>query len=98
MPAIIVRPTETEAVFNGSVQMPCSTSGKPKPTIVWKIRAKGQTLFQNINLSEERFELLPNGTLSILQVREEDEGLYMCHIFNDVGEDGQSAQLTVYSK
>ncbi|KAK9401224.1 immunoglobulin superfamily member 10 [Crotalus adamanteus] len=65
--------------------IPCEANGNPQPTIHWtKILAESDA---SKNRHHSRFEILPNGTLSIQNVNIQDRGQYLCVAANQQGSD-----------
>lgn len=71
----VIQFPEDQNLFVGRTQtIQCSADGYPKPTFVWFKD------FFEINLTNPRFNLLPNGSLLISPVHEKDRGEYVCRI------------------
>ncbi|XP_037008859.2 vascular cell adhesion protein 1 isoform X1 [Artibeus jamaicensis] len=72
----------------GSVTMTCSSDGLPAPQITWsKASDSGQPQL-----------LSANGTLTLIAMRVEDSGVYVCEGVNPVGRDREEVELIVQEK
>ncbi|GBM75398.1 Hemicentin-1 [Araneus ventricosus] len=80
-----VIPQDYDAVDGESVILHCQGSGKPEPIINW---------YRTIGISSEyipvvgsnRLQTKSNGSLIILEIMKEDEGMYKCNVSNRIGE------------
>lgn len=72
--------------------MPCVATGNPKPDIFW---LKGNL---DVSVFGRRFQVRPDGTLSIVQVQEVDEDSYTCVANNAISRRSQPSYLRVLSK
>ncbi|XP_026520907.1 immunoglobulin superfamily member 10 [Notechis scutatus] len=79
---------------NSDAFIPCEASGNPKPTIHWTKISAGADASKNRHASN-RFEILPNGTLSIQNVNIQDRGQYLCMAANQQGSDKLLVTLSV---
>ena len=71
----VIQFPEDQNLFVGRTQtIQCSADGYPKPTFVWFKD------FLMIDLTNPRFNLLPNGSLLISPVHEKDRGEYLCRV------------------
>nr|XP_012418197.1 PREDICTED: vascular cell adhesion protein 1 isoform X3 [Odobenus rosmarus divergens] len=69
----------------GSVTMTCSSEGLPAPQIFWSKK-----------LDNGNLQLLSgNATLTLIAMRIEDSGIYVCEGVNEVGKDGKEVELIV---
>ncbi|KAK7916203.1 hypothetical protein WMY93_011964 [Mugilogobius chulae] len=68
----------------------CDTFGSPKPKVTWESESTSSLL------SETRVNLLTNGALEILNVTQDDEGLYTCSVENT--NMSVSAQLEILTR
>lgn len=69
----------------GSVTMTCCSEGLPAPQITW-----------SKTLADGRPQLLSrNGTLTLVAMRMEDSGVYVCEGVNPVGRDRKEVELIV---
>ncbi|KFO32803.1 Immunoglobulin superfamily member 10 [Fukomys damarensis] len=75
--------------------LPCEATGKPPPTIRWSRVSSGIELSEGKQNS--RFQVLPNGTLSIQKVSVQDRGQYLCLASNPFGTDRLHVTLSVVS-
>ncbi|XP_008695873.1 vascular cell adhesion protein 1 isoform X1 [Ursus maritimus] len=72
----------------GSVTMTCSSEGLPAPQIFWSKK-----------LDNGNLQLLSgNATLTLIAMRIEDSGIYVCEGVNQVGKDGTEVELIVEEK
>ncbi|XP_004401525.1 PREDICTED: vascular cell adhesion protein 1 isoform X1 [Odobenus rosmarus divergens] len=72
----------------GSVTMTCSSEGLPAPQIFWSKK-----------LDNGNLQLLSgNATLTLIAMRIEDSGIYVCEGVNEVGKDGKEVELIVQEK
>ncbi|XP_004689789.1 PREDICTED: vascular cell adhesion protein 1 [Condylura cristata] len=72
----------------GSVTMTCSSEGLPAPQIIWRKKLDDG----NVQLLSE------NATLTLIAMRMEDSGIYMCEGVNLVGRDKKEVELIVQEK
>ncbi|PSN53675.1 Down syndrome cell adhesion molecule-like protein Dscam2 [Blattella germanica] len=95
-PTWIVEPQNRAAKLGHQAILDCKVEGFPQPIVAWK-KASGEKpgQYQEV-LGHQLARLLPNGSLLIEAVSQEDEGYYMCEASNGIGV-GLSAvvQLTV---
>ncbi|KAG8511466.1 Immunoglobulin superfamily member 10, partial [Galemys pyrenaicus] len=75
--------------------LPCEAVGNPLPTIHWTRVSSGLALSKEKQNS--RFQVLPNGTLSIRRVDIQDRGQYLCSASNQFGTDHLYVTLSVVS-
>ncbi|XP_010950284.2 immunoglobulin superfamily member 10 isoform X1 [Camelus bactrianus] len=80
---------------NSDAFLPCEAVGNPKPTIHWTRVSSGLDLSKRKQNS--RFQVLPNGTLSIQRVDIQDRGQYLCSASNPFGTDRLHVTLSVVS-
>uniref|UniRef100_A0A7N5JN11 Vascular cell adhesion protein 1 n=2 Tax=Ailuropoda melanoleuca TaxID=9646 RepID=A0A7N5JN11_AILME len=72
----------------GSVTMTCSSEGLPAPQIFWSKK-----------LDNGNLQLLSgNATLTLIAMRIEDSGIYVCEGVNQVGKNGTEVELIVEEK
>ncbi|KPI96140.1 Peroxidasin [Papilio xuthus] len=87
-PKIVLRPEDTDAFKQTSVQMPCEVESEPPALIEWR---KDGTHIKPI----DRISISIIGSLIINNVTTTDSGRYECSAFNEYGRDTVSAFLTV---
>ncbi|XP_054441264.1 immunoglobulin superfamily member 10 [Pteronotus mesoamericanus] len=75
--------------------LPCEAAGNPLPTIHWTKVSSGLDL--STRKQNSRFQVLPNGTLSIQRVGVQDRGQYLCSASNPFGIDRLHVTLSVVS-
>ncbi|KAF7470510.1 Hypothetical predicted protein [Marmota monax] len=84
---ISVHPS-TRLQEGGSVTMTCSSEGLPAPKIIW-----------NKKLDNENLQLLSgNETLTLIAMRMEDSGTYVCEGVNSIGRSQKEVKLIVEEK
>ncbi|CAG5007139.1 unnamed protein product [Parnassius apollo] len=87
-PKIILKPEDTDAFKETSVQMPCEVDAEPPATIEW--RKDGSRIEPN-----DRISISIIGSLIINNITITDSGRYECSAFNEYGRDTVSVFLTV---
>ncbi|XP_016011935.2 immunoglobulin superfamily member 10 [Rousettus aegyptiacus] len=80
---------------NSDAFLPCEAVGNPLPTIHWTRVSSGLDLSKRKR--NDRFQVLPNGTLSIRRVDIQDRGQYLCSASNPFGTDRLHITLSVVS-
>ncbi|XP_026917391.1 immunoglobulin superfamily member 10 isoform X1 [Acinonyx jubatus] len=80
---------------NSDAFLPCEAVGNPLPTIHWTRVPSGFDMAKGKQNS--RFQVLPNGTLSIQSVDIQDRGQYLCSASNPLGTDRLHVTLSVVS-
>uniref|UniRef100_A0A8C9UQ46 Immunoglobulin superfamily member 10 n=1 Tax=Spermophilus dauricus TaxID=99837 RepID=A0A8C9UQ46_SPEDA len=75
--------------------LPCTAVGNPPPTVHWIRVSSGLELSKRKQNS--RFQVHPNGTLSIQRVSIQDRGQYLCSASNPFGSDHLHVTLSVVS-
>ncbi|XP_021541643.1 immunoglobulin superfamily member 10 [Neomonachus schauinslandi] len=80
---------------NSDAFLPCEAVGNPLPTIHWTRVSSGFDISKRKQNS--RFQVLPNGTLSIQRVDIQDRGQYLCSASNPLGTDHLHVMLSVVS-
>ncbi|XP_053169135.1 immunoglobulin superfamily member 10 isoform X2 [Hemicordylus capensis] len=78
---------------NSDAFIPCEANGNPQPTIHWTKVSSGVDASKHKR--DNRFEVLPNGTLSIQNVKIQDRGQYLCVAANQFGSDSLLITLSV---
>uniref|UniRef100_A0A8B9GCU1 Ig-like domain-containing protein n=2 Tax=Amazona TaxID=12929 RepID=A0A8B9GCU1_9PSIT len=84
-PAFSRRPLNQAVLVEGMVEFPCEAVGDPQPSARWR-KEEGE-------MPPGRWEVLPDNTLRIVQLRPEDEGTYTCVADNSVGRSEASGTL-----
>ncbi|XP_021939407.1 Down syndrome cell adhesion molecule-like protein Dscam2 isoform X3 [Zootermopsis nevadensis] len=84
-PTWVVEPQSRAAKLGHQALLDCKVEGFPQPTVAWK-KASGEKpgQYQEV-LGHQLARLLPNGSLLIESVAQEDEGHYMCEASNGIG-------------
>ncbi|CAL8372492.1 unnamed protein product [Arctogadus glacialis] len=89
-------PSATAVHYGGYLQLHCSVSGNPTPSIIWRTPAR--KLVDEHFSSDRRMKVHPNGTLLVLVVTEKDAGDYLCIARNKVADDYRLLRVTVSTK
>lgn len=84
---ISVNPS-TRLQEGGSVTMTCSSEGLPAPQILWSKKLDNR----NLQLLSE------NATLTLIAMRMEDSGIYVCEGVNMIGRNRKEVELIVQEK
>ncbi|XP_029410831.1 Down syndrome cell adhesion molecule-like protein 1 isoform X3 [Nannospalax galili] len=96
-PRFVVQPNNQDGIYGKAGVLNCSVDGYPPPKVMWK-HAKGSgnpQQYHPVPLTG-RIQILPNSSLLIRHVLEEDIGYYLCQASNGVGTDISKAMfLTV---
>ncbi|KAG6457151.1 hypothetical protein O3G_MSEX010145 [Manduca sexta] len=87
-PKIVLKPEDTDAYKETSVQLPCEVESEPPATVEWT--KDGSRILDN-----ERISITLIGSLIIRNVSVTDSGRYECSAFNEYGRDTTSVFLTV---
>ncbi|XP_063837290.1 peroxidasin [Ostrinia nubilalis] len=88
-PAFITVPKDVQAVVGDSVNFTCKARGHPKPNITWYRNTLDLEASPNILLTND------NETLTILEVTNDDGGIYHCRAENAEGLTEISAILKI---
>jgi len=89
VPAVVVSPARLTVNESGSASFQCSVSGNPVPAIQWR-KLDNQSAISQSAISRE--------TLSLMNVKGSDSGLYQCLAANVLGKTQAIAQLVVNGK
>ena len=89
MPPVFTKFPMNQTIPKGqTASFSCSATGDPLPLIKW---FKSQDSIS----SDSHFSVLPNGTLVINNVSEQDSGWFTCRATNDAGTKAERAYLLV---
>ena len=72
-------PNSTNVLEHENVRMTCSSTGFPRPRVIWRRKIGGS--FNEIKYSS-RFHVTANGSLTILNAKADDETDYSCEMRN----------------
>ena len=91
-PTINLAPRDKTVIQSSTTLMHCTATGRPNPSVRWS-RAVASGFFPVLRTAH--ISLLRNGTLRIVDTQPSHAGVYVCVAANVLGEDRQSARLTV---
>ncbi|XP_029386528.1 matrix-remodeling-associated protein 5-like [Echeneis naucrates] len=89
-------PSITAVHYGGILQLHCSVTGNPTPTIIW--RTPMRKLVDMHFSFDRRLKVHPNGSLSVKGVTDKDAGDYLCIARNKVADDYRLLSVSVASK
>ncbi|KAM8856845.1 matrix-remodeling-associated protein 5-like [Synchiropus picturatus] len=93
---ISTSPSFTTVLYGKDLQLDCSVTGNPAPTIIWRTPHRKLV---DIHFSfDRRLKVHLNGTLSVRQVTEKDVGDYLCIARNKVADDYRLLRVSVVTK
>uniref|UniRef100_A0A8C5FJS0 Protein tyrosine kinase 7 (inactive) n=1 Tax=Gadus morhua TaxID=8049 RepID=A0A8C5FJS0_GADMO len=85
---------ENTTVYQGhTATLHCQATGDPEPHVQWFVK---ENLLETIK--DPRFQMMPNGSLVIHDVRTDDTGRYSCVVGNSCNIKDRMAQLYVVEK
>ncbi|KAI8499172.1 hypothetical protein Bbelb_229360, partial [Branchiostoma belcheri] len=79
-PHFTAEPSDVDVTHGNTVYFSCHAEGDPKPEIVWLHNSN------EVQIDDERHNMLDDGTLMIQDTRPEDQGMYECMARNIAGE------------
>ncbi|XP_026500801.2 peroxidasin [Vanessa tameamea] len=88
VPKILLRPEDTDAFKETSVQLPCEYESEPPANVEW--RKNGNRILPN-----DRITISLIGSLIISNINLSDAGSYECSVYNEYGRDTASIFLSV---
>ncbi|KAK2186867.1 hypothetical protein NP493_186g03131 [Ridgeia piscesae] len=94
IPTLVTAPQNVTANVNGEVEWTCQVAGLPRPKVTWLHADKEIT-------ASDKYELHESDNLFCLKVKnidEDDAGLYLCRVANDLGVVESSATMSVTSR
>uniref|UniRef100_A0A663E486 Cell adhesion molecule DSCAML1 n=1 Tax=Aquila chrysaetos chrysaetos TaxID=223781 RepID=A0A663E486_AQUCH len=96
-PRFVVQPNNQDGIYGKAGVLNCSVDGYPPPKVMWKhAKGRGEARHTHPIPLTGRIQILPNSSLLIRHVLEEDIGYYLCQASNGVGTDiSKSMFLTV---
>ncbi|XP_066932534.1 uncharacterized protein [Clytia hemisphaerica] len=98
--AFLLKPIDQTVLYGSPVIFNCVSEGRPTPTISWQISLRGSekvTIVGKDNVdTDEKYEILNNGSLRINAAFVKDEGVYTCLSTNPGLTRNTSASLVVY--
>lgn len=95
MPPYIILPNQQknyEVIQGQDVILKCLSNGYPNPNTIWE--RSGHV----IDLVQNNFDLIPDGSLKLFSAKPSDTGNYRCLAQNVAGSDFKDLTLTVMSR
>jgi peroxidase len=90
-PHLIDEPKDVEISFGGTAVFVCRAQGDPQPEIKWMLNSN------EIPMTDDRFTILPDGSLRIDRTTANDIGHYECMAKNEMGETvSRPARMILY--
>lgn len=86
-PRWVIEPENAEIVRLNPVFLDCMAAGTPDPHITWS-KANGPLPVRYVPLDSagtDHYSINENGTLTIMDITEEDSGYYLCRADNGIG-------------
>ncbi|XP_028291059.1 matrix-remodeling-associated protein 5-like [Gouania willdenowi] len=81
---------------DSTARLSCEAEGEPKPSITWTKVATGAVM--SVHSRAQHFEVLPNGTLVIHNIQQQDRGTYICSAQSFMGRDRLLTTLEVWTR
>ncbi|KAH1005350.1 hypothetical protein HUJ04_006351 [Dendroctonus ponderosae] len=94
-PTFVERPKDQKASLNGVVELHCSATGHPKPSVFWS--KEGSQILMFSDNSNGHMHVNAHGTLRIQGVQREDAGFLVCNALSVAGSNSVRAFLQVTS-
>ncbi|KAF8793104.1 Down syndrome cell adhesion molecule-like [Argiope bruennichi] len=83
VPPSLVQEPEDQILEEGNTAVfSCRATGFPHPTVLWTRDQENKDSLEN-----ERMTSRPNGTFVISNIKKSDEGIYICSVSNNIGQD-----------
>ncbi|GIY67339.1 down syndrome cell adhesion molecule [Caerostris darwini] len=85
-PKWLREPSDTSTSVGESVSLPCATFGYPTPDVTWRKANDSLPDHWTHLVNNRHYRLEGNGSLTILNVQNDDSGYYQCQVSNGIGE------------
>ncbi|KAL1130925.1 hypothetical protein AAG570_012166 [Ranatra chinensis] len=79
-PRIVEHPHDVEVSFGGTAVFTCRVDGDPQPKVIWMLNSN------EIDVSDPKYSLRPDGSLVIAPMTDTDVGVYECMAKSPYGE------------
>ncbi|PAV85388.1 hypothetical protein WR25_09827 [Diploscapter pachys] len=97
-PSFEVKPTDQGVAAGSTAAFECVLTGQPKPASFWSKEGHQDLLFPGYLSTDNRVRVSSTGTLTIDDVRQSDEGSYVCAGMNSAGSSLSKAALKLTTK
>ncbi|CAB3399163.1 unnamed protein product [Caenorhabditis bovis] len=97
-PSFKVKPSDQAIPAGETATFECVLVGQPNPAYFWSKEGHQDLLFPSYVSADGRTKVSASGTLTIEDVRQVDEGSYVCAGMNAAGSSLTKASLTITSK
>ncbi|ULT81800.1 hypothetical protein L5515_017516 [Caenorhabditis briggsae] len=97
-PSFQTKPVDQSVPAGGTATFECALVGQPSPAYFWSKEGQQDLLFPSYVSADGRTKVSPTGTLTIEEVRQVDEGAYVCAGMNSAGSSLSKASLKVTTK
>lgn len=92
-PVFINHPRDTDIIIGANITLTCSASGDPPPKITWE--KTDQRSGERMVLSGSDVAAQSNGDLPLINLQQDDTGLYHCIADNQVDQIETTARIRV---
>lgn len=95
MPTVVATPKDTRVAENKAVKFECSASGSPQPLYFWS--KEGTQVMMFPGRSYGKYSVSAEGTLTIAEVKKDDQSYYTCSAVSLIGSTLARVYLSVVS-
>ncbi|CAL4078131.1 unnamed protein product, partial [Meganyctiphanes norvegica] len=96
-PTIHTTPKESRVDIDGTISFQCSVSGSPMPSVYWTHEGSGVLLTSGQTISDGRIYVDAHNTLTLNDVKHQDQGYYVCSSVGVAGSSLSRVHLEVQS-
>lgn len=97
-PTFQTKPTDQVVAHGSTATFDCIPVGQPTPAYFWSKEGQQNLLFPGHVSADGRIKVSSSGTLTISDVRPQDEGAYVCAAMNSAGSSLSKALLKLSAK
>lgn len=97
-PTFQIKPADQNVAQGETATFECVPTGQPAPAYFWSKEGQQNLLFPSHVSADGRVKVSPTGTLTITEVKQEDEGAYVCAAMNSAGSSLSKAALRISGK